>query len=54
MNRAVIIGRLTRDVDLRYTQSGKAVGNFTLAVNRPFKNQQTDAGDVHGTESQCI
>ena len=40
MNRAVIIGRLTRDVDLRYTQSGKAVGNFTLAVNRPFKNQQ--------------
>lgn len=40
MNRATIIGRLTRDVDLRYTQSGKAVGNFTLAVNRPFKNQQ--------------
>ena len=40
LNRWIGIGRLTRDVDLRYTQSGKAVGNFTLAVNRPFKNQQ--------------
>src|SRR5690625_2086255 len=40
LNRWIGVGRLTRDVDLRYTQSGKAVGNFTLAVNRPFKNQQ--------------
>lgn len=38
MNRTVLVGRLTKDVDLRYTQNGKAVGNFTLAVNRPFKN----------------
>src|SRR5690625_5075430 len=34
------VGRLTRDVDLRYTQNGKAVANFTIAVNRPFKNAQ--------------
>lgn len=40
LNRVVLVGRLTKDVDLRYTQSGKAVGNFTVAVNRPFKNQQ--------------
>src|SRR5699024_4290242 len=40
MNRFVGVGRLTRDVDLRYTQAGKAVGNFTIAVNRPFKNAQ--------------
>lgn len=40
LNRWVGVGRLTKDVDLRYTQSGKAVGNFTLAVNRPFTNQQ--------------
>lgn len=40
MNRSVIVGRLTKDVDLRYTQTGKAVANFTVAVNRPFKNQQ--------------
>ena len=40
LNRAVLTGRLTRDVDLRYTQSGTAVGTFTLAVDRTFKNQQ--------------
>jgi len=39
LNRAVLVGRLTKDVDLRYTQSGRAVANFTLAVNRPFRNQ---------------
>lgn len=38
LNRVVLVGRLTKNVDLRYTQNGKAVGNFTLAVNRPFKN----------------
>src|SRR5690625_1663024 len=46
LNRAVLVGRMTRDVDLRYTQSGKAVGNVTLAVNRPFKNQQTNEYDA--------
>src|SRR5690625_5218021 len=46
MNRSVIVGRLTKDVDLRYTQNGKAVGNFVLAVNRPFRNQQTNDYDA--------
>lgn len=40
LNRVVLVGRLTRDPDLRYTASGKAVANFTIAVNRPFSNQQ--------------
>ncbi|MDN6543109.1 MAG: single-stranded DNA-binding protein, partial [Lentilactobacillus parabuchneri] len=40
LNRAVLTGRLTRDVDLRYTQSGTAVGSFSLAVDRQFTNQQ--------------
>lgn len=40
MNRVVLVGRLTKDVELRYTPQGVAVANFTLAVNRPFKNQQ--------------
>lgn len=40
LNRAVLTGRLTKDVDLRYTQSGTAVGSFILAVDRTFKNQQ--------------
>lgn len=39
INRVVLIGRLTRDVELRYTQSGIAVGTFSLAVNRQFTNQ---------------
>src|SRR5690625_2688312 len=40
LNRVVLVGRLTRDPDLRYTPNGIAVANFTLAVNRPFTNQQ--------------
>lgn len=40
MNRVVLVGRLTRDPELRYTPSGVAVANFTLAVNRNFTNQQ--------------
>ena len=40
MNTASLVGRLTRDIELRYTQAGKAVGSFTLAVNRSFTNQQ--------------
>lgn len=40
LNRVVLVGRLTRDPDLRYTPNGVAVANFTLAVNRPFTNQQ--------------
>lgn len=40
LNRAVLTGRLTRDVDLKYTQSGTAVASFSLAVDRSFKNKQ--------------
>lgn len=42
LNRVVLVGRLTRDPELRYTASGVAVANFTVAVNRPFTNQQGD------------
>ena len=46
MNKFFGIGNLTKDVDLRTTQSGKAVATFTIAVNRRFKGQdgerQTD------------
>lgn len=38
INTVVLTGRLTKDVDLKYTQSGTAVGQFNLAVNRSFKN----------------
>ncbi|HEM0638154.1 TPA: single-stranded DNA-binding protein [Listeria monocytogenes] len=39
MNRVVLVGRLTKDPDLRYTPAGVAVATFTLAVNRTFTNQ---------------
>src|SRR6185437_6144918 len=41
LNRVILIGRLTRDPELRYTPAGVAVTQFTLAVDRPFTNQQT-------------
>ncbi|MEV2910734.1 single-stranded DNA-binding protein [Paenibacillus larvae] len=37
LNRVVLIGRLTKDPELRYTPSGIAYTSFTLAVERPFK-----------------
>ncbi|MDN2613278.1 single-stranded DNA-binding protein [Apilactobacillus sp. EABW-1NA] len=40
INRTILTGRLTKDAELRYSQSGNAVANFTLAVNRAFTNQQ--------------
>lgn len=39
INRVVLVGRLTKDIDLSYTQQGIAKAQFTLAVNRPFANQ---------------
>ena len=40
INRVVLVGRLTKDPELRYTPSGVAMARFTLAVNRTFSNQQ--------------
>jgi len=40
MNRTVLVGRLTKDPELRHTQSNKAVASFTIAVNRQFTNAQ--------------
>lgn len=39
MNKVVLIGRLTRDPELRYTSSNVATVNFTVAVDRTFQNQ---------------
>lgn len=39
MNKIFLIGRLTKDPELKYTQSGTAVCNFTLAVDRRFTSQ---------------
>lgn len=39
MNRIILLGRLTKDPEVRYTQTGKVVCQFTIAVDRPFANQ---------------
>lgn len=50
LNRIILMGRLTRDPELRHTQSGTAVASFSLAVERDFKDQggekETDFIDV--------
>ncbi|EAD5897526.1 TPA_asm: single-stranded DNA-binding protein [Listeria monocytogenes] len=51
MNRVILVGRLTKDPDLRYTPAGAAVATFTLAVNRPFKNGQ---GEQEADFIQCV
>ena len=38
LNSVALTGRLTKPVDLRYTQSGTAVGSFTIAVDRQFRS----------------
>lgn len=51
INRTILVGRLTRDPELRHTQGGTAVASFTLAVNRPFKNQD---GEYDADFIRCV
>ncbi|MFD1928360.1 single-stranded DNA-binding protein [Sporosarcina siberiensis] len=51
INRVVLVGRLTKDPELKYTQTGIAVTRFTLAVNRTFQNAQ---GEREADFISCI
>ena len=42
MNKVILMGRLTKDPEIRYTQNNRAVCNFTLAVNRRFNADEAD------------
>lgn len=46
MNNVILMGRLTADPELRQTQSGISSCRFTIAVNRKFKNKDTDQYDA--------
>jgi single-strand DNA-binding protein len=46
LNRVILIGRLTRDPELKYTPNGTAVANFSIAVNRKFNKEETDFIDI--------
>ena len=51
LNRIICIGRLTKDPELRHTQSGTAVASFTIAVDRDFKNQN---GEKEADFVNCV
>lgn len=53
MNQVGIFGRLTRDPELRYTQSGKAVANFAIAVNRYSGDNEADFFECTAFEKQA-
>ena len=50
INQVTLVGRLTKDPELRYTADGKAVSNVTIAVNRPFRNKE---GEYEADFVQC-
>lgn len=45
MNRIILLGAMVRDAEVRYTESGKVVAQFTLAVNRPFSTDGKKEAD---------
>ena len=51
INNVTLVGRLTKDPDLRYTSNGTGVASFTLAVNRNFTNQ---AGEHEADFINCV
>lgn len=52
MNNVSLLGRLTKDVELRYSQTGTANASFTLAVDNPFKKSQN--GEREADFIRCV
>lgn len=50
MNQVILMGRLTKDPEIRYTQDGRAIGRYTLAVERRRKNDDEEQADF----IQCV
>ena len=48
MNKVILIGRLVRDPELRYTQSNQAVCNFTLAVDKKLSREKREEAEAAG------
>ena len=46
INHIILIGRAGKDPEIRYFESGKVVTTFSMAVNRPMKDAQTDWFDI--------
>lgn len=46
LNKVILMGRLTKEPELKHTQSGKSVTSFSLAVDRTFNKSETDFFDI--------
>lgn len=53
LNKIIIMGRMTKDCDLRHTQNNKAVASFTIACDRDVKDQPTDFIDCVAWEKSA-
>ena len=51
MNKIILTGRLTKDLELRYTENNKAIGTFSIAINRDYKN---DNGEYETDFINCV
>ncbi len=51
MNKAILVGRLTKDPDVRTMQNGTEVASFTIAIDRPFTNQ---SGERQADFINCV
>ena len=51
MNKVMLIGNITKDIELRHTPNGVAVANFTIATKRNYKNQK---GEYESDFIRCI
>lgn len=45
MNKVILMGRLTKDPEVRYTNGGKTIGSFSIAVDRRFKSEGQPEAD---------
>lgn len=51
MNKVSLIGRLTKDIDLRYSQGGMAIGRFTLAINRKMTKEKRQEAERNNQQT---
>ena len=54
MNKVILMGRLTRDPDIRYSQGGMAVARYTLAVDRRFSRSNENGNDQTADFISCV
>ena len=54
LNSVVLIGRLTRDMELKYTSGGMAIGKFSLAVNRKKKSGEQWVDEASFFDVTCF